>query len=210
MGRLLDVSMEIFSGMLVWEGDDDVDLHRVQKMEEGAHANVSGLRCGVHTGTHVDAPLHFIPGGKTVDQLPLDVLAGPAWVAEFPAVQRIGAQELEQAGIPEGTERLLLKTRNSQFLETLTTFREDYAGLEESGAKWILSRGIRLLGNDFLSVASRDQTGPVHRLLLAAEVILVEGLLLGNVPAGTCRFTCLPLKLRGSDGAPARAMVEVG
>jgi arylformamidase len=138
------------------------------------------------------------------------VLAGPAWVAEFPAVQRIGAQELEQAGIPEGTERLLLKTRNSQFLETLTTFREDYAGLEESGAKWILSRGIRLLGNDFLSVASRDQTGPVHRLLLAAEVILVEGLLLGNVPAGTCRFTCLPLKLRGSDGAPARAMVEVG
>lgn len=210
MGKLIDVSMEIFSGMLVWQGDDEVDLSRAEKMEEGAHANVSRIRCGVHTGTHVDAPLHFIPGGKTIEQLPLDVLTGPAWVAEFPEIQRIRAEELEKAGIPDGTKRLLLKTRNSQILETLTVFREDYAGLEESGAKWILSKGIRLVGNDFLSVATRDQTGPVHRLLLNAEVILVEGLLLGKVPAGACRFYCLPLKLKGSDGAPARAMVEVG
>ena len=209
MGRWIDVSMEIFSGMLVWPGDDGVELHRVQKMEEGASNNVSRIRCGVHTGTHVDAPLHFIPGGKTIEQLPLEVLAGPAWVAEFPAVQRIRAEELEQAGIPAGTERLLLKTRNSQSLGTMTDFREDYAGLEESGAKWILEKGIRLVGNDFLSVACRDQTGPVHRLLLGAEVILVEGLLLGKVPAGACRFYCLPLKLKGSDGALARAMVEV-
>ncbi len=210
MGKVIDVSMEIFSGMLVWQGDDGVDLRPVEKIEEGAHANVSRIRCSVHTGTHVDAPLHFIPGGKTIEQLPLDVLTGPAWVAEFPAIQRIRAEELDNAGIPEGTKRLLLKTRNSQILETLTVFREDYAGLEESGAKWILSKGIRLVGNDFLSVATRDQTGPVHRLLLSAEVILVEGLLLGKVPAGACRFYCLPLKLRGSDGAPARAMVEVG
>ncbi len=209
MGKLIDVSMEVFSGMLVWPGDDGVDLHRVQKMEEGAHANLSRIRCGVHTGTHVDAPLHFVPGGKTIEQLSLDILNGPAWVAEFPSVERIRAEELEQAGIPAGTERLLLKTRNSQFLETTKTFREDYAGLEESGARWIVEKKIRLVGNDFLSVACRDQTGPVHTLLLGAEVILVEGLLLGKVPAGACRFYCLPLKLRGSDGALARAMVEV-
>jgi arylformamidase len=209
MGKLIDVSMDVFSGMVVWPGDDAVELRRVQKMEEGAHANLSRIRCGVHTGTHVDAPLHFISGGKTVEQLPLEILSGPAWVAEFPVTQRIRAEELEQAGIPDGTERLLLKTRNSQILEGLTVFREDYAGLDESGARWVVERKIRLVGNDFLSVACRDQTGPVHQVLLGAEVILVEGLLLGKVPSGACRFTCLPVKLRGSDGALARAMVEV-
>ncbi len=209
MSRIIDVSMEVFSGMLVWPGDDGVELHRTQKMEEGAHNNLSRLACGVHTGTHVDAPLHFIPGGKTIDQLPLDVLCGPAWTADFTSVQRIGADALERAGIPAGTKRLLLKTGNSLVLESMTVFRDDYAGLDESGAKWIVEKGIRLVGNDFLSVACRDQTGPVHRVLLGAEVILVEGLVMKNVPAGACRFTCLPVKLRGSDGALARAMVEV-
>jgi arylformamidase len=209
MGRFVDVSMEIYSKMLVWPGDDGVDLRRVRTIGKKVHANVSRIQFGVHTGTHVDAPLHFIPGGKSIEQLPLDVLAGPAWIAEFPAVQCIRAEELERAGIPDGTERLLLKTGNSQILETLKAFREDYAGLDESGAKWILSKGIRLVGTDFLSVAVRDQTGPVHQLLLGAEVILVEGLLLGKVPVGGCKFYCLPLKLRGSDGAPARAMVEI-
>jgi arylformamidase len=209
MGRIIDVSMDVFSGMLVWPGDEGVDLRRAQRMEEGAHSNVSRICCGVHTGTHVDAPLHFIPDGRTVDRLPLEVLTGAAWVAEFPSVQRIRDEELEQAGIPAGTARLLLKTRNSQTLESMTEFRDDYAGLDGSGAKWIVAKGIRLVGNDFLSVACRDQTGPVHEILLAAGVTLVEGLLLDKVPAGACRFYCLPLKLRGSDGAPARAMVEV-
>jgi arylformamidase len=178
-------------------------------MEEGAHDNLSRIHCGVHTGTHVDAPLHFIPDGKTIDRLPLEILTGAAWVAEFPTVQRIRAEELQRAGIPDGTTRLLLKTRNSQTLESLTEFREDYAGLDASGAHWVVDRGIRLVGNDFLSVACRDQTGPVHEILLGAEIVLVEGLLLDKVPAGACRFYCLPLKLRGSEGAPARAMIEV-
>jgi arylformamidase len=209
MGMLIDVSMEIFSGMLVWPGDEEVDLRRVEEMEEGAPANLSRIRCGVHTGTHVDAPLHFIPGGKSVEQLPLAVLNGPAWVAGFPAAERIRAEELERAGIPEGTERLLMKTRNSDILGTLTSFREEYAGLDESGARWILEKKIRLVGIDFLSVSCPGQTVPVHELLLGAEVILVEGLLLGSVPAGACRFHCLPVKLKGADGAPARAVVEV-
>lgn len=210
MGRLIDVSMEIYSGMMVWPGDDEVDLHRVQKLEEGAHSNLSRLVCGVHTGTHVDAPFHFIPGGKTIEQVSLEALMGPAWVAEFPDIQRIGTTELKAAGIPKGTERLLLKTRNSKTLGRTSTFREDYAGLDESGAKWILETGIRLVGNDYLSVACRDQTGPVHKLLLGAGIIFVEGLALEEVPPGACRFYCLPIKLKGSDGAPARAIVEVG
>jgi arylformamidase len=209
MGKIIDVSMEVFSGMLVWPGDDDVELYRTQKMEEGAHNNFSRIACGVHTGTHVDAPRHFIPGGSTVEQLPLEILFGPAWTADCTSVPRIGADALERAGIPAGTRRLLLKTSNSQTLESMTVFRDDYAGLDESGAKWIVGRGIQLVGSDFLSVACRDQTGPVHRVLLGAEVILVEGLIFKNIPPGACRFICLPVKFRGSDGALARAIVEV-
>ncbi len=102
MGRLIDVSMMIYTGMMVWPGDDGVDLHRVQRLEDGAHSNLSRLVCGVHTGTHVDAPFHFIPGGKTIEQLPLEVLIGPAWVAAFPEVRRIGAEELEIRRYSEG------------------------------------------------------------------------------------------------------------
>ncbi|MFN2298541.1 MAG: cyclase family protein [Anaerolineales bacterium] len=209
MGKIIDVSMDIHPGMLVWEGDDEVELRRTEKMEDGAHANVSRIRCSVHTGTHVDAPLHFIDGGESVDRIPLAVLIGPAWVADIPARRHISAEYLEKAGIPGGTERLLMKTRNSRFLDTQTQFRSDFTGLNESGAQWILSKGIRLVGNDYLSVASRDQTGPVHRLLLEAGVVLVEGISLREVPAGACRFYCLPLKLAGSDGAPARAAIEL-
>jgi arylformamidase len=208
MGKTIDVSMEVYSGMLVWPGDEGVVLERVKKMEEGAHDNFSRIRCGAHTGTHVDAPFHFIPGGKTIEQLPLDIFSGPAWTSEFPT-DRIGRKDLDQAGIPPGTKRLLLKTRNSQRLESLKEFPDDYSGLDESGGRWILEKGIRLVGSDFLSVACHDQTDPVHRLLLGAGVVLVEGLILKNVPVGSCRFTCLPIKFRGSDGAPARAMVEV-
>ncbi|MGB7538035.1 MAG: cyclase family protein, partial [Anaerolineales bacterium] len=209
MGRIIDISMEVYSGMLVWPGDDGVELHRTQKMEEGAHNNFSRITCGVHTGTHVDAPLHFIPGGKTIEQLPLEILTGPAWTADLTSVQRIGADGLDRIGIPAGTKRLLLKTSNSAMLESMTVFRDDYAGLDESGAKWIVGKGIQLVGSDFLSVACRDQTAPVHRALLGAEVIIVEGLILKDVPSGACRFACLPVKFRGSDGALARAMVEV-
>jgi arylformamidase len=205
----MDVTMEIYTGMMVWPGDEGVDLRRVARMEDGAHANLSRIACGVHTGTHVDAPFHFIPGGKTIEQLPLEMLVGPAWVADLGKARRIGAEELGNAGIPVGTVRLLLKTVNSKTIATDTVFREDYAGLTESGAKWILDKGIRLVGNDYLSVACRDQTGPVHTLCLGAGIVFVEGLSLGAVPAGACRFYCLPLKLRGSDGAMARAVVEV-
>ena len=210
MGQIIDVSMDVYPGMPVWEGDDGVELRRTMKIEDGALANVSRIRCSVHTGTHVDAPLHYLDGGESVDQIPLNVLIGPAWVADIPIRRRIDAADLAKAGIPEGTERLLLKTRNSQFLGSQTEFKTDYAGLTVSGAEWILTKGIRLVGNDYLSVASRDQNDPVHRMLLGDGVVLVEGISLGKIPAGACTFYCLPLKLMGSDGAPARAAVEVG
>jgi arylformamidase len=211
MGTFYDVSVEIFPGMVVWPGDQAVELKRVAKIEAGRNANVSELRCGVHTGTHMDAPYHFLPEGKTIERLDLHDLIGPGFIAEILTAATIGAAELEAAGIPEGVERLLIHTHNSEWWRTnQKKFHVDYVGLDTSGAEWLVKRGMRLVGLDYLSVATRSQTKPVHQALLRKETVLVEGLNLDAVPAGGCRVYCLPIKLRGSDGAPSRVIVEVG
>jgi arylformamidase len=208
MTKLFDVSLEIFPGMVVWPGDAGVELARVDKMEAGSHSNTSRLACGTHTGTHIDAPLHFLPAGAALDGIPLETLSGPAWVADFPQAARLGAADLDAAEIPAAVERLLLKTTNSRLWAQETAFRPDYVGVDESGAEWIVKRNIRLVGVDYLSVAARDRTGPVHRILLGKAVVIVEGLNLSDVPSGACRFCCLPLRLRGAEAAPARAVIE--
>jgi arylformamidase len=208
MSKLYDVSPEIYPGMVVWPGSEAVQMTRVDKMEEGAHSNMSRISCGTHTGTHVDAPLHFLPGGAPLDRVPLEALIGRAWIAEFPRAARLRAADLEAAGIPPAAERLLWKTSNSRWWSTETAFHTDYVGLDESAARWIADRNIRLVGADYLSAAARDQTGPVHRILLEKEIVIVEGLNLHEVPAGWCTFYCLPLRLRGAEAAPARAVVE--
>jgi arylformamidase len=209
MGNLIDVSMDVFTGMTVWPGDEGVVLERTDSLEQGAAANVSRLRCSVHTGTHVDAPLHFIAGGRGIDRLPLEILCGPAWTAEFPGVDTISADHLDGAGIPADIRRLLVKTSNSESDAARDPFRERFAGIGAGAAEWILRRGVRLLGVDYLSVSAGDRIIPVHRMLLQSETVIVEGLRLAEAPPGPCRFYCLPLKLIGADGAPARAMVEV-
>jgi arylformamidase len=211
MGVFYDVSLEIYPGMVVWPGDQAVERKRVSKIEAGRNANVSVMKCGVHTGTHVDAPYHFLADGKTLEKLDIQVLVGLGYVADLPGVAKIDSNVLESAGIPAGTERLLVRTRNSEEWKTdPKKFREDYVGLDTTGAEWLVQRGIRLFGIDYLSVATRTQTKPVHQVLLKKEMILVEGLNLNSVPAGPCRVYCLPLKIRGSDGAPARVLLEVG
>jgi arylformamidase len=210
MGILYDVSLEIFPGMVVWPGDQAVERKRVSKIEAGRNANVSVMRCGVHTGTHVDAPYHFLSDGKTMEMLDIHALVGPAFVADLKGVGTIDRSALESAGIPAGTQRLLARTRNSEeWRADPKKFREDYVGLDTTGAEWLIQRGIRLFGIDYLSVATRSQTKPVHQLLLKQEMVLVEGLNLNEVPAGPCRVYCLPLKIRGADGAPARVLLEV-
>ena len=183
---------------------------RVNKLEEGASSNVSRLSLGVHTGTHVDAPIHFLQGGTGVDQLPLDLLTGKATVHALDLPQgNITAAALEAASpkINGGAERVLLKTRNSELLRIPHPFRSDFAGITADGAQWIVDHKIKLIGVDYLSVGPKGGGKPTHEILLRAGVLIVEGLNLREVSAGEYEFFCLALKLKDCDGAPARAIL---
>jgi arylformamidase len=206
---LIDISLGISPEMPVWPGDPSVRLERVRKISEGANANVSHLACSVHTGTHVDAPLHFIDGASGVEQLPVDALIGRAHVVSFPDSEVINEETLDGADLPDRLDRMLFKTRNSNlWAEGAGTFQEDFVAIDPSGASWLADRGVRLVGVDYLSVAPFGQSREPHQILLHNKIVIVEGLDLSRVEAGEYMLYCLPLKLVGSDGAPARAILQ--
>ncbi|HTX89983.1 MAG TPA: cyclase family protein [Anaerolineales bacterium] len=207
--KIYDISLPISPDMTVWPGDPPVSLERVSSMDAGAHANVSRLTCGVHTGTHVDAPNHFLNDRRTTEALSLEILTGPAHVIQVPdEVNVVDDGVLEKAGVPAGTVRLLLRTRNSHVWERgQKTFQADFVGINAAGAEWLVAHGIRLIGIDYLSVSPYKQSVPPHQALLKPGVIILEGVDLSAVPAGEYQLVCLPLKLVGSDGAPARAIL---
>ena len=214
MGRIIDISLAIGPEMLTWPGDPGAVVERAKKIEDGDSANVSELRLGSHTGTHVDPPVHFLPGEIGVDKLSLDVFYGPAGVADLQDVEGpIGADRLADLDLDEGVERLLLKTTNSEIWKSpKVEFPEKYVSLGVDGAEWAVDRGLRLMGIDFLSI---EDTGgakdhPVHRTLLSGGVIIVEGLNLADVEPGDYILSCLPLKILDGDGAPARAALIEG
>jgi arylformamidase len=207
--KIHDVTLSISTTLPVWPGDPPVVLEQVSSMDAGAHDNVSRLACGVHTGTHVDAPHHFLNDHRTVESLSLDILVGPAHLVQISEnIKVVSADVLEKAGIPSGTVRLLLKTCNSQLWERgVRDFSIDFVGISADGADWLVQHQIMLIGIDYLSVAPYKQSIPTHRTLLGAGVIIVEGMDLSAVQPGAYQLYCLPLKLAGSDGAPARAIL---
>lgn len=207
--KIYDISLPISPELPVWPGDPAVILEQVSSMDAGAHDNVSRLGCCVHTGTHVDAPHHFLNDHRTVDKLSLDVLIGPVQVIQIPEdVGLITADVLEQAAVPSGTLRLLLKTRNSRLWErSPAEFAQDFVGVSEDGAEWLVKSGVKLIGIDYLSIAPFKQSLPSHRVLLKPGVVILEGVDLSKITPGIYTLYCLPLKLVGSDGAPARAIL---
>jgi arylformamidase len=207
--KIHDITLTISPSMPVWPGDPPVQLEQIESMDAGAHANVTRLAMSAHTGTHVDAPHHFLNDGRTVENLPLDALIGPALVVRLPdELDRVTAAALDAASVPAGTERLLLRTRNSDlWARRQTDFFPAFVGISADGADWLVRRGLRLVGMDYLSVAPFQQSEATHRILLAAGIILLEGADLHAVPPGAYELFCLPLKLLGSDGAPARAIL---
>ncbi|MGI0151547.1 MAG: cyclase family protein [Thermoplasmata archaeon] len=199
------MSFPIRDRMAGFPGDPAVLLTPVHRIERGDPYDLSSLTMSSHTGTHVDPPRHFVRGGAGIDRVDLEILNGPARVVRIPrTVGTIGAESVE--GVPAGTERVLFRTENSARWPPSFSFFPDYVALDESAARALLDRGVRLVGVDSLSV-ERDSTGtfPVHHRLLGGGALVLEGLVLGEVPEGKYDLACLPLRIVDGDGGPARA-----
>ena len=195
--------------MPIWPGSAGFHLIKTARLEMGHSENVSRLDCDVHTGTHVDAPRHFLNDGITVEQLSLETLMGPAFVAYLPDVNFITARDLSRLELPPRVKRLLLRTSNSNLWAMgLREFCCDYVALTADASQWIVDQGIQLVGIDYLSIQRFGDSPLTHRILLHAGVIILEGLNLANVQPGIYELICLPLKLVDSEGAPARAVLR--
>lgn len=202
MTAIIDITRPLYDGMPVWPGDPPVTIASVSALPA-----VSKVSLSSHAGTHIDPPAHFLPGGATVDALPLDLLLGPAWVAHLPGDGAITAAALDAAAIPRGVTRLLLRTANSE--RPVESFDPAFIGLAPDAAAWLVQRGVRLVGIDGPSIEPFDaDDAAAHRTLLAAETVIVEGLWLAGVAPGPYDLCCLPLRIAGGDGAPARAVLR--
>jgi kynurenine formamidase/threonine dehydrogenase-like Zn-dependent dehydrogenase len=203
----IDLTVGIRHEMVHYPGDPGVELMQTKHLDRGDPATVSHLSLGVHTGTHVDAPVHFIGGASGVDEFSIDALIGPARVIEILDKEMCTAQDLAAYDIQAG-ERLLLRTNNSNRCWNVDAFVEDYAYLDTSAAKMLAERQVRMVGIDYLSIGRGSEGPEVHRILLGAGVVVVEGLDLSQVREGPFDIICMPLKIIGGDGAPARVAVR--
>ena len=208
--RIHDISVAIEPDMVTYPGDAGVALEAVARMSDGGVADVSALTLGTHTGTHVDPPSHFIPGGMTVDEIPLDQLVGPCIVVDARSETKcITRAFLNRSQLPDGVERVLFRTRNSA-LWAKNGFARDFVYIEPDAARWLAERNVRVVGIDYLSVERFGFDHPeTHTTLLGAGTIIIEGLDLSRIEPGPYTLVCLPLKVVGGDGAPARvALIE--
>ena len=207
MPRLYDISLPVRNGGVVYPGNPEIRIEPQQDMSKGDSSNVSHLSIGSHTGTHVDAPLHMIPGGAGIDGVSLDALIGPVILCEFGDDVMAVTEALLRTQPIGGHERILLKTRNSSFIRD-REFHRDYTYLAPDGAEYLASLGVRLVGIDYLSIEQfHSGHHRTHKALLGRGIAIVEGLDLSVPPAGTYQLTCLPVLLAGIDGAPARAVL---
>ncbi len=207
VSRIYDISVPIRSGGLVYPGNPEIDISLQQAVAKGAGANVSAIRFGSHTGTHADASRHFFDDGQTVDRIPLERLIGPAVLIKFPdSLRSIGADDLRAHDL-KGQKRVLIGTRNSALLSQ-KQFVPDYTYLAPDGAQYLVDQGVELVGVDYLSIEQfHSGHHRTHRTLLERSVVIIEGLDLSAPPAGEYEFICLPLRIEGCDGAPARAVL---
>jgi arylformamidase len=210
--KIYDVTVPISNQTPVYEGDPAVKIETSNAISRGDAANVTGLCFGAHTATHVDAPNHFIEGTRKVHELDLEKLIGDVRVVEVDAdIIAISAADVKNAYL-QGVERVLFKTRNSQFWNDLQQkFRKDFTYLEPEAAQELVDLGIKLVGIDYLSVEKfSSQDFATHIVLLEKEVVIIEGLDLREVPAGDYELICLPLKIISDtgDGAPARTILR--
>lgn len=205
MSGFLDITLPVTPGMAVWPGSPAVEFNRRLTLEADGVEDTS-LVIGAHTGTHLDAPSHFIPGGLTVDRIDPRVLVGPAWVAEVEGAELITGPHLDALGIPAATKRLLLKANRGA--RRTPPFEPAFTALDDSAAEWVADRGMVLFGIDALSVEPFGGYQRTHGILLGAGVILLEGLNLDDASPGPWELICLPLRLAGVEAAPVRAFLR--
>jgi len=205
--KWIDVTLSMGDQMPCWPGDQPFQREIQAEIGKGGPCNLSRISTGLHAGTHVDAPFHFIADGKRVDELDLELLMGPCRVIELPLHKKtIEKQDLE-ALVPKGTTRLLVKTANGGLLHQ-KEFYKDFVAFSPAAIEWLLEQGVRLLGIDYLSIAPYGDDGTVHRLFLRSnETVALEGLDLTEVKPGHYYLICLPMKVQGADGAPARVLL---
>ena len=206
--RLLDVSVLLAPGIATYPGNPELEITPVHRIAEGDSSNNSRLVMGTHTGTHVDAPKHFFDDRPGVDALPLELLVGRARVIDLPHRGGITEKHLAEAGLREDL-RVLFRTPNSALWNSPNGFHADYTYITEDGAKFLVDQGVKVVGVDYLSVEQFHKPGaPAHHALLGAGVIIIEGLNLSDAEAGRYEMYCLPLRIAGADGAPARVVLK--
>lgn len=205
--KIYDVSMPIHNKMLVWEGDPYVSITPVATIKKDGVA-LSHFSLGGHTGTHIDAPSHFLENGNTLDKIPLEKLIGKCRVLDLTKIdhQEILLSDIESYNIQKG-ERILFKTGNFRLLKN-SDFPKTYVSLSLEAADFLVEKEIELVGTDFLGIEKKGSPGhPVHKKLLSHNIVIVEGLNLENVMEGEYEMICLPLNVLGVDGAPARVIL---
>lgn len=210
--QVYDVSVPLSANTPTYPGDPGIQIKPSLLLANGDHANVSLINFGLHSGTHVDAPAHFIEGGAKVGSMPLDSLLGEAEVIEVAPHIDVIDERFVAGNCARGSQRVLFKTRNSLFWgDTERGFHEDYVYIDPDAARWLVESGVKLVGIDYLSVEKfNSDSFPTHLAFLSTGVVIVEGLDLRAVPAGQYELLCLPLKIAGGsgDGAPARVILR--
>lgn len=210
--QIYDVSVPLSAATPTYPGDPGIEIKQWKALAHGDAANVSLLHFGLHSGTHVDAPAHFIEGGTKVDALPLEILVGEAEVVEVPEHIKVVDENFIAANCTRGSQRVLFKTRNSSFWNNPEDgFRVDYTYIDTAGARQLVNAGITLVGVDYLSVERfGTEQYETHHILLSSDIVILEGLDLRKVAAGLYELICLPLKISGGsgDGAPARTILR--
>lgn len=209
MSEIIDISLPLSTALPVWPGTQKFQLTPLYRLSEGDHCNESAYSANIHTGTHIDVPWHFLDDGSKTDALELERMIGSAQVVWFPNIKKITAKILNTIDLPENTKRLIFRTDNSlSWAKSETKFKKDFVALTLDAALWLVAAGIKLVGIDYLSIQLFEDSKQTHEVLLQADILIIEGLNLHEVPSGTYELICLPLAIVGAEGAPARAILR--
>lgn len=206
--HVYDITVPLGPGTPIWDGGTAPRIDRIFSLDAGDFGNVTSLAMGSHSGTHTDAPSHFVAGAWAIDQLPLERLVGPVVVVEHKGADHIAGEDLAAMAGLVGAKRVLFKTRNGQLWES-GKFEPNFVALTAEAAAWLVQHGVEFVGIDYLGIEPYEagDEAPVHRLLMEAGVVILEGADLREVPPGEYLLVCAPMKLVGCEGAPTRAFL---